>query len=138
VARKYTLIWLSRYPWPDHCVHNNGGEVAGPEFQFLLHVCRIKDDPTSSKKPQANAICEWMHQKVGSILQTLLHGKPPQDVTREKDFIDETLSIATHAMHSSFHTTLGCSPGSLIVKETCSSTSHSLRIGILLPKNAST
>ncbi len=38
-----------------------------------------------------------MHQTVGNILRTLLHGEPPQDVTRAKDFIDEALSIAMHA-----------------------------------------
>ncbi len=32
VARKYVQVWLSRYPWPESCVHNNGGEFVGPEF----------------------------------------------------------------------------------------------------------
>jgi hypothetical protein len=68
MARKYTQVWLSRYPWPERCVHNNGGEFVGPEFQFLLQECRIKDAPTSSKNPQANAICERMHQMVGNVL----------------------------------------------------------------------
>jgi hypothetical protein len=26
VERKYAQVWLSRYPWPNCCVHNNGGE----------------------------------------------------------------------------------------------------------------
>jgi hypothetical protein len=26
VARKYAQCWLSRYPWPQRCVHNPGGE----------------------------------------------------------------------------------------------------------------
>jgi len=115
VARKYAQeVWLSRYPWPARCVHDNGGEFVGSEFQFLLQSCRIKDAPTSSKNPQANAICERMHQTVGNILRTLLHGEPPQDVTRAKDFIDEALSIAMHALHTGVHTTLGSSPGSLV------------------------
>jgi hypothetical protein len=68
MARKYAQVWLSRYPWPECCVHNNGGEFVRPEFQFLLQGCRIKDVPTSSKNPQANAICELMHQMVGNVL----------------------------------------------------------------------
>jgi hypothetical protein len=68
VAIKYAQVWLSRYPWPECCVHNNGGEFVGPEFQFLLQGCRIKDAPTSNKNSQANAICEQMHQMVGNIL----------------------------------------------------------------------
>jgi hypothetical protein len=51
---------------------------------------------------------------VGNVLQTLLHGESPRDVTRAKDFIGEALLIATHAMHTSIHTTLGSIPGSLL------------------------
>jgi hypothetical protein len=114
VAGKYAQVWLSRYPWPERCVHDNGREFVGPKFQFLLQGCRIKDAPTSSKNPQANAICEQMHQTVGKVLRTLLHGEPPQDIKKAKDFIDEALLIATHAMSTSIHTTLGSSPGNLI------------------------
>jgi hypothetical protein len=114
MARKYAQVWLSRYPWPERCVHDNSGEFVGPEFQFLLQGCRIKDAPTSSKNPQANAICERMHQTVGNVLRTLLHGEPLPDVIKAKDFIDEALLIATHAMQTGIHTTLGSSPGNLV------------------------
>jgi hypothetical protein len=113
IARKYAQVWLARYPWPARCVHDNGGEFVGPEFQFLLQSCKIKDAPTSSKNPQANAICERMHQTVGNVLRTLLHGEPPKNITSAKDFMDEALSIAMHAMRTSVHTTLGSSPGNL-------------------------
>ncbi len=114
MARKYTQVWLSRYPWPEHCVHDNGGEFVGPKFQILLQGCRIKDALTSSKNPQANSICEQMHQMVENVLQTLLHGESPRDINKVKDFIDKALSIATQAMRSSIHTTLGSSSGSLV------------------------
>ncbi len=84
MAQKYAQVWLSRYPWPARCVHDNGGEFVGLEFQFLLQSCKIKEGPTSSQNPPANAICKLMHQTVGNILQTLLHGEPPQDITKEK------------------------------------------------------
>ncbi len=114
VARKYAQVWLSRFPWPECCVHNNGGEFVGPEFQFLCQGCGIKDAPTSSKNPQANAICEWMHQMVGNVLRTLLHGEPPQGIKKAKDFIDEALLNATHTILTGIHTTLGSSPGNLV------------------------
>ena len=114
MARKYAQVWLSRYPWPECCVQDNDGEFVGPEFQFLLQGCRINDVPTSSKNLQANAICERMHQTVGNVLRTLLHGEPPRDITKTKDFIDEALLIATHAMQTGIHTTLGSSPGNLV------------------------
>ncbi len=69
MARKYAQVWLSQYPWPERCVHNNSGEFVGPEFQFLLQGFRIKDAPTSSKNPQANAICEQMHQTVETLYE---------------------------------------------------------------------
>jgi hypothetical protein len=37
-----------------------------------------------------------MHQMVGNILRTLLHGEPPQDMASAKEYI-EALSIAMHA-----------------------------------------
>ena len=82
----------------------------------MLEGCRIKDVPTTSKNPQANAICERMHQTVGNVLRTLLHGQPPQQITgaRAKDFIDEALAIAMHAIRAGIHSTLGSSPGSLV------------------------
>jgi hypothetical protein len=32
IARKYAQCWLSRYPWPQRCVHDPGTEFFGPEF----------------------------------------------------------------------------------------------------------
>ena len=55
-----------------------------------------------------------MHQTVGNVLRTLLHSEPPQNITTAKEFVDEALSITTHAMRAGVHTTLGSSPGSLV------------------------
>ena len=114
IATKFAQSWLARYPWPERCVHDNGGEFTGYEFQRLLEKTHIKDAPTTARNPQANAICERMHQTVGNILRTLLHENPPKDVGSGKKLIEEALSIAMHALRSSVHTTLGGSPGSLV------------------------
>ena len=85
--------------------HNNpGGEFTGEEFQTLLQNCRIKDVCISAKNPQANAICERMHQTVGNVLRTLLHGESPPNLATAKEFVDESLSIAMHAMRVGMHT----------------------------------
>jgi hypothetical protein len=55
-----------------------------------------------------------MHQTVGNVLRTLLHSKPPQKKSDAKEFVDEALSIAMHAMRAGIHSTLGSSPGSLV------------------------
>jgi len=114
IARKYAQCWLSRYPWPQRCVHDPGGEFTGIEFQTLLENCHIRDVCTSAKNPQSNAICERMHQTVGNVLRTLLHGEPPQNINSAREFVDEALSIAMHAMRVGMHTTLGSSPGNLV------------------------
>jgi hypothetical protein len=140
VARKYAQVWLSRYPWPERCVQDNGGDFFGPEFQFLLQGCKIKDAPTSNKNPQAHANCERMHQTVGNAPQTFLHGEPPRDVPKAKDFIDEALLIATHAMQTGIHTNLGSSPGNLVFNRDmflrvvyCFDTGSLASIGIDIP-----
>jgi hypothetical protein len=66
------------------------------------------------KNPQANAVCERMHQIVGNVLRTRLHSEPPRNITIAKEFVDELLSIAMHAMRAGIHTTLGSSHGSLV------------------------
>jgi len=54
-----------------------------------------------------------MHQTVGNILRTLLHGEPPQNIKNAKDYVDEALSIAMPAMRVGVHSTMGSSLGNL-------------------------
>ncbi len=93
-ARKYAQCWLAQYLWPQQCIHNPGGEFTGIEFQTLLEKCHMTDACTCTKKLQSNAICERMHQTVGNVLITLLHGEPPKNIAKAKDYSDEALSIA--------------------------------------------
>ena len=125
ITRKFSQCWLSRYPWPERCIHDNGGEFTGWEFQELLQNANIADVPTSSYNPTANSVCERMHQTMGNILRTLLHGRnPPQNLGQANELIDEALAICQHALRSSVHTTLGSSPGHWYSTETCFSTFH--------------
>jgi transposase InsO family protein len=115
VARRFAQSWLARYPWPERCIHDNGGEFTGWEFQKLLQDSSVGDVPTSSYNPQANSICERMHQTMGNVLRTLLHGREaPKTIESAEELIDEALSITMHSMRSSVHTTLGSSPGALV------------------------
>ena len=105
---------MARYPWPKRCVHDNGGKFTGWEFQEFLAKTGVQDVPTTSRNPTANSVCERMHQTVGNVLRTTLHGNPPKNLTKANELIDEALSTAMHSMQSSVHTTLGSSPGSLV------------------------
>ncbi len=76
IMQKFAQCWLTGHPWSQHCIHDPGGEFTGPEFQTLLQNCHIRDVCTTAKTPQSNDVCERMHQMVGNILRTLLHGEP--------------------------------------------------------------
>jgi transposase InsO family protein len=60
IAQLLANCWLSWYPRPNPCIHDNGGEFVGYSFQQLLAHHHIKDVPTTIKNPQPNAVCE-MH-----------------------------------------------------------------------------
>ncbi len=62
-TRKYAQCWLARYPWPQQCIHDPGGEFTEIEFQTLLGKCHIKDACTSAKK------CNTMQYAKGCIKQ---------------------------------------------------------------------
>ena len=36
IARKFMQCWLTRYLWPQRCIHDPGGDFTGVEFQTLL------------------------------------------------------------------------------------------------------
>ena len=114
VQNKFEQSWISRYPWPEHCVHDNGGEFTGLEFQQLLSGwCNIKDIATTSCNPQANAICERIHQSVGNVLLTLLYANPTQNLDQANELINSTLATATHAMQANVYLALDSFPGAL-------------------------
>jgi hypothetical protein len=114
IMQKFAQCWLTGYPWPQGCIYDPGGEFTGPEFQTLLQNCHIRDVCTTAKNPQSNAVFKRMHQMIGNVLRTLLHRESPPDMASAKEYIDEALSIAMHAMRAAIHSTLGSSPGSLI------------------------
>ncbi len=66
-----------------------------------------------SQKSSIKCRVQKNHQTVGNVLRTLLHREPPQDMANAKEYIDEALSVAMHAMRAVIHSTLESSPGSL-------------------------
>jgi len=79
-----------------------------------LAIRKLLISATTTKNLQSNAICERMHQTVDNVLRTLLHGEPPQNIKNAKEYIDEALSIAMHAMRVGVRSTMGNTPGNLI------------------------
>ena len=92
--------WLSRYPRPMRCIHDDGAEFKGAFITMLQHN-NIKNVKTTVKNPQSNAICERMHLTVGNVLRTLMHVNPPQDMLQASDLIDTALATTMHAVRTS-------------------------------------
>ena len=113
VRDKFIQSWLCRYPRPNRCIHDNGGEFIGYPFQELLQRYGVSDVATTVKNPQGNSICERMHQTVANILRTLIHLHPPETVQQASTLVDNALATVTHALRCAVGRTTGVSPGSL-------------------------
>ena len=114
LSQQFNNCWLSRYPKPLYCVPDNGGEFTGWEFQSLLEQASIESKPTTSRNPQANAICERMHQTVGNVLRTLLHGQICGDDETVNQIIDDALATTMHTLRTAVSASLNFqSPGTI-------------------------
>ena len=69
IAQLFNKIWLRRYPRCRYSIYNNGLEFK-LHFQTLCNSYGIKRKPTTIKNPQANAICEHVHQVLGTMMRT--------------------------------------------------------------------
>ena len=114
VARAFENGYLSRYPRPLECVHDNGPEFICEEFQSLLKKAGIRKKPTTSNNPQANGIIEAVHKTVGQVLRTYMELKPPQRQDEVDIMVESALATAMFATRCSAHLSLGgFSPGAL-------------------------
>jgi transposase InsO family protein len=114
-AWAFQMAWLFQYPCPVRVIHDQGNEFQGMDFQILLQQYDIKDVPTSVRNPQANAVCEQMHQVVGNILRTLLHSNPPANLNEDaRTMVEYCLATASYLLRCAANRALGVSPGALV------------------------
>ena len=114
VAMHFENQWLSRYPRPIRVIHDPGREFVGIAFQSMLNINGIQAVPTTTKNPQANAVCERMHSTVGDMLRSIISSHPPGDVAEAYEIVDSALASAQYAIRSAIHRTLQISPGALV------------------------
>jgi transposase InsO family protein len=113
-AQQFENSLLARHPKPSRCVHDQGPEFVGHCFQTALDEHDIIHRPTAVKNPQANAICERLHQTAANALRVSIHAHPPQNVDDAAFLIDTALSTAAHSARAATRSTLKISPGALI------------------------
>jgi transposase InsO family protein len=114
VGMQFENLWLSRYPRPIRCLHDRGTEFMGVDFQRVLQRFGIKEVAISVRNPQANAVCERLHQSVGNALRVFLSQGIPHNVTNVAELVDSALATALHASRSTIHRTLGMTPGAIV------------------------
>jgi hypothetical protein len=114
VAMHFENQWLSRYPRPICVIHDPGTEFTGIAFRSMLNINGIQPVPTTTKNPQANAVCERMHSTVGDMLCTVISTHPPKDVAQAYEIVDSTLASAQYAIGAAIHPTLQISSGALV------------------------
>jgi transposase InsO family protein len=113
VAMKFENTWLSRYPRPIYVIHDQGGEFLGHEFQERLRVHNIVSRATTVKNPQANAVCERMHQAIGNTLRVLSTLNPPQGAVNAEQMVDTAIADTVYATRCMYNSALKTTPGGL-------------------------
>jgi hypothetical protein len=114
VAQQFENAWLSRYPRPVRVIFDQGPEFKGDAFAQMLRRHGVHPHPTSVKNPQANAICERLHQTISNTLRPLLHSNPPADFDQIALIVDTALHTAAYSACTAIHTAMKISPGALV------------------------
>jgi hypothetical protein len=69
-----------------------------PEFHSMLITNGIQAVLTTAKNPQANTVCEGVHQTIGDMLRTLLLNDPPVVIGQAVQLIKSALASAQFAL----------------------------------------
>ena len=113
ISMPFENNWLTRYPCL-HDVYTIMVESLLAQLSHLLHVNGIKDITTTVKNPQANAVCEHLHQSVSNTLQSILQAYPPNNIEQTSDIMDTCLATTAYASKVAIHCTLNISSGILV------------------------
>ena len=114
VSRVFENNWLSRYPRPLRCIHDQGPEFMGMEFQALLKEAGVQSVPTTARNPQGNSIIEAIHKSVGQVIRTLVQVAEPTSAAEANALVQRALATAMHATRCASSEALnGLSPGAV-------------------------
>ena len=113
IAMLFENNWLSRYPRPIKCIHDQGNEFTGSEFQEMLNRFNIRPAQITTRNPQGNSVCERMHQTMLNQIRSLLRQNPPQTAAEAAQAIDTLLANTVYALRTAVHSTINASPGAL-------------------------
>jgi hypothetical protein len=110
VMAAFDDIWLSRYPRPEYLGFDGGSEFKSV-FEEMRKNYGMKKKQSTPYNPQSNGIIERVHQVLNDAIRTFELSKEELD---KNDPFSSFLSAAAFAIRSTYHTTLGASPGQLV------------------------
>ena len=113
VVLQFKHAWLAWYLTPRKCLHDQGSKFLGCPLQQMLAAHGIQSCPTTAKNPQANAICERMHQMIGNSIHTMQVLTPPLGLDAAYQLVDHALANCLFATQSVVHSGLQSTPGAL-------------------------
>ena len=105
VAKALDDEWLCRYPRPNSCIHDQGTEFKGAEFQEMLLSYGIQSRMITVENPQANGVLERVHQTISNMIRTKRMENQPWT---------EILPSVAFAIRATQHSTLKASPAQLV------------------------
>ncbi|KAG7361614.1 hypothetical protein IV203_036715 [Nitzschia inconspicua] len=65
------------------------------------------------KNPQANSVCERMHQAIGNTLRVLTTLEPPTGADSARQLVDTAIADAVYAARCTYNSVLKTTPGGL-------------------------
>ena len=104
-ARTLDEQWFCRYPRPQECIHDQGTEFTGADFQKVLNENGVTPKAITVKNPQANAVLERLHQVIGNHFRT--------SVDVNDDRVNALQAIA-FAIRATYRTVTQASPAQLV------------------------
>ena len=114
-ARTFKNAWSSWCPKPDKVVTDNGLEINGNKWEFMLMDWGIRKGMISSHTPTADAFVESSHHIIGQILRTMSHGAAVRTKVELEAALDNACAIATRVMHCvSDISSQGNAPGAVV------------------------
>ena len=98
VADVIERIWFNYYPWPTQVVMSRGSEFIAEFSKMITRDNGVKKKTITALNPQANAIVERVHQRIGNVIRTMEVYN--QDLDQEEPFKGDMLC---HQINSSYH-----------------------------------
>ena len=111
VAQTFEDSWLSRYPLPKKCIHDNGNGFLNTQFVAILQSNNINSISTMVKNLQVNAVVERLHQTISTIITFSSQENKPTSYEQVSSLIHSRCMAAQYAISATQHFTLSYSPG---------------------------